>query len=87
MTTAGASKKVTSSSKTTSSGKNEGTDPNYNYQPPQGAVSVDLNVDTGEFDWDALNGNDDLELWVIRVPQGVSLPLVWYSHRQTIFHS
>ena len=82
-------KPVAGSSKATSSahGKNEGTDPNHDYQPPQGAVPVDLDVDTGEFDWDALKDDDDLELWVIRVPQGVSSPVVWHPHRPIVFHS
>jgi len=25
----------------------------------------------GDFDWDALNGNPDLELWLVRIPEGV----------------
>ena len=68
-------KPAAGSSKATSSahGNNEGTDPNHDYQPPQGAVPVDLKVDPGEFDWDAVKDDDDLELWVIRVPQGVGL--------------
>lgn len=80
-------KPVTSSSKATAHGKNEGTDPNYDYQPPQGAVPVDLDVSPGEFDWEALKDDDDLELWVIRVPQGVSFPIAWCPHRPTVFHS
>ncbi|KAH9914455.1 uncharacterized protein B0H18DRAFT_1045048 [Fomitopsis serialis] len=52
-------------------GKNEGTDPNHAYQSPPGAVPVDLSVDAGEFDWDAVNEDEDVELWLIRVPQGL----------------
>lgn len=85
-------KSAASSSKATSTahGMNEGTDPNYDYQPPQGAVPVDLNVNPGEFNWEALKDDDgeDLELWVIRVPQGVSFPIALpRPHRPTVFHS
>jgi hypothetical protein len=58
----------------TEHGKIEGTDPNWAYKPPQGVVLLDRVIDSGEFDWDAVNNNDDLELWLIRVPDGVSIP-------------
>ncbi|KAK0210184.1 hypothetical protein DFS33DRAFT_1251476 [Desarmillaria ectypa] len=51
-------------------GKNEGIDPNWAYQPPEGAVLQD-NPDNGEFDWDSLNDDDELELWLIRVPENM----------------
>ncbi|TFY60231.1 hypothetical protein EVJ58_g5287 [Rhodofomes roseus] len=65
--------KVTEPSRpaTSSHGKNEGTDPNHAYQPPPGAVPVDHSVDSGDFDWDAIKDDEDLELWVVRVPQGL----------------
>lgn len=54
-------------------GKNEGVDPNWDYAPPPGAVLVEKEeVDGGEFDWDKINNDEDLELWLIRVPEGVS---------------
>ncbi|KAJ7221573.1 hypothetical protein GGX14DRAFT_430211 [Mycena pura] len=53
-------------------GRNDGTDPHWAYQPPHNAVRLEESADVGEFDWDALNGNDaDLELWLIRIPDGV----------------
>ncbi len=51
-------------------GKNEGTDPNWAYQPPDGAV-LQENPDSREFDWDSLNDDVELELWLIRVPENV----------------
>ena len=52
-------------------GKNEGTHPRWKYEPPADAVLVDHDVDAGGFDWDAVNDNDDVELWLMRVPEGV----------------
>ncbi|CAA7260898.1 unnamed protein product [Cyclocybe aegerita] len=53
-------------------GKNEGVDLNWDYQPPAGAVLLnDKDEDAGEFDWDAVNNDDDIELWLIRVPEGI----------------
>jgi len=72
-TKTGKKKAIAESSRPAASahGKNEGTDPNHAYQPPPGAVPIDLSVDAGEFDWDAVNDDEDVELWVIRVPQGL----------------
>lgn len=55
----------------TTSGKNEGVDPDWAYKPPAGAVLAAASEDVGDFDWDALEDNDDIELWVMRVPEGV----------------
>ena len=30
-------------------------------------------VDTGEFDWDSVKDGEDIELWLIRVPNSVRL--------------
>ncbi|KIJ92069.1 hypothetical protein K443DRAFT_114158 [Laccaria amethystina LaAM-08-1] len=54
----------------TGEGKNEGVDQNWAYKPPAGAVLIEEDVDAGEFDWDKVNG-DDVELWLIRVPESV----------------
>ncbi|KAF8955562.1 hypothetical protein BDZ97DRAFT_1856886 [Flammula alnicola] len=52
--------------------KNEGVDLNWAYAPPPDAVLINgEGVDAGEFDWDAVNNDDDLELWLIRVPESV----------------
>ena len=52
-------------------GKNEGDDLDLAYKPPEGFVPVKHKNDEGDFDWDAINGDDNLELWVVRVPDGV----------------
>ncbi|KAG6826391.1 hypothetical protein H0H92_016001 [Tricholoma furcatifolium] len=53
------------------SGKNEGPDPNWKYKPPAGATLLQNVSDAGDFDWDAVASNDDLELWLIRVPDSI----------------
>ena len=49
------------------------SDDDLSYEPPPGAVLIDTandgNVD--EFDWDELKNNEDLELWVMRIPNTV----------------
>ncbi len=54
-------------------GKNEGTNTDWAYKAPQGAVLADHSADAEEFDWEALKANENLELWIIRVPEGVEL--------------
>jgi hypothetical protein len=57
----------------TGHGKDERTNPNWDYVPPEGTILLDHDVDSGEFDWDAVKNNEDVELWLIRVPEGVSI--------------
>jgi len=38
------------------------------YKPPPGAILLNAAADAGEFDWDSTKDGDDLELWIIRVP-------------------
>ncbi|KAI0781487.1 hypothetical protein BD413DRAFT_505733 [Trametes elegans] len=52
-------------------GKNEGRNPNWDYTPPGGFKAVNLKVDHGPFDWDSVKDDDNLELWVARVPEGL----------------
>ncbi|KAG6331030.1 hypothetical protein ID866_8061 [Astraeus odoratus] len=52
-------------------GKNEGDDPHWAYQPPPGAVLLDHAVGSDQFEWDTIKDNDDLELWLIRVPDSI----------------
>ncbi|KAF7353838.1 hypothetical protein MVEN_01069400 [Mycena venus] len=52
-------------------GRNEGVDPNWAYSPPNKSVRLEESADIGDFDWDELNGNPDLELWLVRIPEGV----------------
>lgn len=54
--------------------KNEGIDRNWAYAPPPGAILIeeDVDADAGEFDWDKINDDDDLELCLIRIPESVS---------------
>lgn len=57
----------------TDDAKNEGDDPHWDYEPPEGAVLLDHTVDAGPFEWDALHGGggDDTEIWFIRAPAEV----------------
>lgn len=41
------------------------------YQPPAGSVLLKHDIDAGEFDWDSINDDENLELWVIRVPDAL----------------
>ncbi|KAJ7063621.1 hypothetical protein C8F01DRAFT_85447 [Mycena amicta] len=52
-------------------GRNEGIDVDWAYKPPPGAVLLDSSADVGQFDWDALNADEENELWLIRIPAGV----------------
>ncbi|KAJ7494377.1 hypothetical protein B0H11DRAFT_934214 [Mycena galericulata] len=52
-------------------GRNEGNDPYWAYQPPRKSVLLEASADVGDFDWDALKDNDDLELWLVRIPDSV----------------
>lgn len=56
-------------------GRNEGIDQSWAFQPPAGAraISTNAEVDNGEFDWDAVEQDEDIELWVLRVPDNVRL--------------
>lgn len=60
------------------SGKNEGIDLNWAFAPPPGSTLLEEDADAGEFDWDKINDDEDLELCLIRVPDSVSL-LASYS--------
>lgn len=51
--------------------RNEGEDPHWDYEPLPGFSPLENVVDTEEFEWDAMNNDDDCELWLIRVPEGV----------------
>jgi hypothetical protein len=57
----------------TGQGKDEGTNP---YVPPEGTILLEHDVDSGEFDWDAVKNEDDIELWLVRVPEGVGTWMV-----------
>ena len=51
--------------------RNEGI--NWDYTPPKGAVLLDgKEEDAGPFDWDAVNDDENVELWLIRIPEAVS---------------
>jgi len=53
--------------------KNEGENLNWAYTPPAGAVLVGKeDIEAGDFDWDRINNDENLELWLIRVPESVS---------------
>lgn len=77
----------TKSTAESSQTRNEGTDPTWNYAPPPGAVLINDNVDAGEFDWDTIHDDDDLELWLIRVPESVGLTKVFFKNISYISES
>lgn len=54
-------------------GKNEGIDTSRAYDPPPGYTLVKKSEDAGEFDWDAITKNENREIWLIRVPDGVGV--------------
>ena len=70
-------------------GRNEGVDPTWPYKPPSGFVLRDTSSSgqvqgMGDFDWDAVADNPDLELWLIRVPDAVCISV---QHQVTFaFH-
>lgn len=53
-------------------GRNEGVDTTWAYQPPDGTVVLDTSQVDEDFDWDSLK-DESKELWIVRVPEGVSL--------------
>ncbi len=59
--------------------KNEGVDQSWAFQPPEGTkhISTTAGVDNGEFDWDAVEQDEDAELWVLRVPDNVRRILIF----------
>ncbi|KAH7880075.1 uncharacterized protein C8R40DRAFT_1166275 [Lentinula edodes] len=46
-------------------------DPTWAYQPPEGMALVENAETHDEWDWDTFKKDPELELWVIRVPNGV----------------
>ncbi|OSD02086.1 hypothetical protein PYCCODRAFT_1411456 [Trametes coccinea BRFM310] len=52
-------------------GRNEGDNPDWDYKPPEGYKPMNLKVDNGPFDWDSVKEDDNLELWVVRLPEGL----------------
>ncbi|KAF5374578.1 hypothetical protein D9757_010162 [Collybiopsis confluens] len=72
------SKTKTSSSKQKSKfkekAKGEERDPTWAFRPPEGmsiVQDVENEDNDNEWDWDAFNQNEELELWLIRVPNGI----------------
>ncbi|PIL26681.1 hypothetical protein GSI_11257 [Ganoderma sinense ZZ0214-1] len=52
-------------------GRNEGEDASLAYKPPEGYVLMKHTAEETAFDWDAINNDDNLELWVVRIPDGL----------------
>jgi hypothetical protein len=75
-------KKAVSAPQAAGRGRSEGVDPTWAYKPPSGVVLLDTiskeAQDAGEFDWDAVANNPELELWLIRVPDAVRTNLILY---------
>lgn len=59
--------------------KNEGQDRNWAYKPPRGMVELDASRVDDEFDWDALKNDEDKELCLFRIPDGVCALLLTLS--------
>lgn len=57
----------------TGHGKNEGENPHWAYKPPPGSHLYDHLPETDTFDWDSVQKDDDIEIWLIRVPDSVSV--------------
>ncbi|KAG1865381.1 hypothetical protein F4604DRAFT_2026459 [Suillus subluteus] len=55
----------------TDNGKNEGENPHWAYKPPPGYKLLDHAFENETFDWDSVQKDDDLEIWLIRVPDSV----------------
>lgn len=55
----------------TDHGKNEGENPHWAYKPPPGYKLFDHTFETETFDWDSVQKDDDLEIWLVRVPDSV----------------
>ncbi|KAG5639188.1 hypothetical protein H0H81_006092 [Sphagnurus paluster] len=61
--------------------KNEGVDPNWEYKPPPGVGLLQNTSDAGELEWETVANDEDLELWVIRIPDSIKPK---YLENQTI---
>lgn len=65
--------------------RNEGVEPTWEYKPPAKFTSVhdtkDLDFEFGEFDWDEVKKEEGVELWLVRVPESVSLSSFKYLRR------
>ncbi|KAG2040279.1 hypothetical protein BDR03DRAFT_915936 [Suillus americanus] len=55
----------------TDNSKNEGENPHWAYKPPPGYKLFDHAFETETFDWDSVQKDDDLEIWLIRIPDSV----------------
>lgn len=51
--------------------RNEGENTDWAYKPPDGMVALDMSEVDEDFDWDAFEGDENKELWIIRIPEGV----------------
>jgi hypothetical protein len=59
----------------------ESPDPTPAYVPPEGSVPADFDVDVefGEFDYDAVKADEGAELWLVRAPIAVRpVPFLTY---------
>lgn len=69
-----------------------GTQRKHTFEPPQGAVLIsgpDSDggvIETGEFDWNSIKDDKNIELWLVRIPNSVcpfrgSFLFFWSVHR------
>ena len=61
-------------------GKNEGANTDWAYQVPLGATLAGPSKEGDEFDLDAFKDDDEVELWIMRVPQGVRMIPLFLSN-------
>jgi len=54
----------------TGDARNEGENTDWAYKPPDGMVALDMSKVDEDFDWDAFEGDENKELWIIRIPEG-----------------
>lgn len=51
--------------------RDEGENPHWKLQPPPNYVLADHSADCGGFDWDAVENDEDVEVWLVRMPSKV----------------
>lgn len=51
--------------------REESVDPTLPNVPPAGSIPADLDLDFGEFDYDAVKADEGAELWLVRAPTAV----------------
>jgi hypothetical protein len=64
--------------------RDESENSHWKLQPPPNSRLADHTVDCEEFDWDTVQEDDDVEVWLVRAPSKVRafiIPLLWRARR------